>query len=78
MIPNYQSLMLPLLRLAEDEQEHRIGDAIDQLTQQLGLTQEDLAEMTPSIACPAMWRSLPRQWTAALSLSRCTIRTPIS
>jgi len=48
MIPDYQSLMLPLLRLAEDGREHRIGDVIEPLGQQLGLTQVELDEMLPS------------------------------
>lgn len=48
MIPDYQSLMLPLLRLAEDGLEHRIGDVIKALGQQLGLTQAELTEMLPS------------------------------
>ncbi len=48
MIPDYQSLMLPLLRLAEDGREHRIGDIIDPLGKQLGLNQDELAEMLPS------------------------------
>jgi len=48
MIPDYQSLMLPLLRLAEDRREHRIGDVIEPLGKQLGLTQSELDEMLPS------------------------------
>ena len=48
MIPDYQSLMLPLLRLAEDGREHRIGDVIELLGKQIGLTQAELDEMLPS------------------------------
>jgi restriction system protein len=48
MIPDYQSLMLPLLRLAEDGREHRIRDVIEPLGKELGLTQSDLDEMLPS------------------------------
>jgi len=48
MIPDYQSLMLPLLRLAEDGREHRIGDVIEPLGKQLGLTRSELDEMLPS------------------------------
>jgi restriction system protein len=48
MIPDYQTLMLPLLRLAQDGQEHRIRDVIEPLAKQLGLTADDLAEMLPS------------------------------
>ena len=47
MIPDYQSLMLPLLRLAEDGQEHRVRDVIAPLANQLGLSQAELHEMLP-------------------------------
>ena|SRR5215217_6746356 len=48
MIPDYQTLMLPLLRLAQDGQEHRIGHVIEPLAKQLGLSTDELAEMLPS------------------------------
>jgi restriction system protein len=48
MIPDYQSLMLPLLRLAEDGGEHQIGDVIEPLGKQFGLTQAELDETLPS------------------------------
>lgn len=48
MIPDYQSLMLPILRIAEDGEEHRIGDIIEPLGQKLGLNPQQLSEMLPS------------------------------
>src|SRR5437588_5665003 len=48
MIPDYQTLMLPLLRLVDNGAEHRIGEAIEPLAKQLGLTEQELAEMLPS------------------------------
>jgi restriction system protein len=48
MIPDYQTLMLPLLKYASDEKEHRIGDVIEPLAKQLDLTDTELAEMLPS------------------------------
>ena len=45
--PDYQSLMLPVLRLAA-EGEVRIGDAVERLAEQLGLSAEDRAELLPS------------------------------
>lgn len=48
MIPDYQSVMLPLLRLAQDGQEHRINSAIEALGRELQLTQSELEEMLPS------------------------------
>lgn len=47
-IPDYQSIMLPLLQLAEDGNEHRTKDAIAELARQFGLTDEELAKLTPS------------------------------
>jgi restriction system protein len=48
MVPDYQSLMLPLLSLAADGKEHRISDAITGLAGQLTLSDADLAQMLPS------------------------------
>jgi restriction system protein len=48
MIPDYQSLMLPLLRFADDGKEHRIGDVVEPLAKQLRLTESEATEMLPS------------------------------
>lgn len=48
MIPDYQSIMLPLLKYAGDKNEHHIRDAIDQLTNEFGLTEEESKEFVPS------------------------------
>ncbi|BBB59685.1 restriction endonuclease [Undibacterium sp. KW1] len=47
-IPDYQTLMLPLLRLASDSQEHRFRDAVEQLAQEFKLTDEQRDTMLPS------------------------------
>ncbi len=47
-IPDYQTLMLPLLKLAADEQEHSLKDATEALAQEFSLTEAELAEMLPS------------------------------
>ncbi|HQT77812.1 MAG: restriction endonuclease [Rhodospirillales bacterium 20-64-7] len=46
-VPDYQSLMLPVLLLATDG-ETRIGDAVERLAQQLGLTPDERARLLPS------------------------------
>lgn len=46
-IPDYQSLMLPVLRLAA-EAETRVPDAAEKLADQLGLSQAEREEMLPS------------------------------
>ncbi len=47
-IPDYQSIMLPLLQLAGDGQEHVIGDVIERLAEYFQLTDEDRRELLPS------------------------------
>ena len=47
-IPDYQTLMLPLLRLAGDGGELVIGQVIDRLARELGLSDEQRADMLPS------------------------------
>lgn len=51
-IPDYQTLMLPLLRLAADGQEHRFRDAVEQLVSEARLTDEERAQLLPSGAQP--------------------------
>lgn len=48
-VPDYQSLMLPLLRFAgEKKDETPTGEAVEVLAKELSLTDEDLKEMLPS------------------------------
>lgn len=48
-VPDYQSLMLPLLRFAgEKKDETSTGESVEVLAMELGLTDEDLKEMLPS------------------------------
>jgi restriction system protein len=47
-IPDYQSIMLPLLRLAADGTEHSIRAATESLADQFGLTQQERTELLPS------------------------------
>jgi restriction system protein len=47
-IPDYQSLMLPVLKLAGDGNEHRMADVVDTLASQLKLTEAEREELLPS------------------------------
>jgi len=47
-IPDYQTVMLPLLKLAADGKEHHIRDAINALGNQFGLTEQERKELLPS------------------------------
>jgi restriction system protein len=48
MIPDYQSLMLPLLRLASDRKEHKYRDIIENLASEFQLTDEERKELLAS------------------------------
>jgi restriction system protein len=47
-IPDFQSLMLPLLELLDDGGEHRFGEAVEALADRFGLSQEEREQMLPS------------------------------
>jgi restriction system protein len=47
-IPDFQSIMLPLLLLASDGEEHSISEAVSQLAHHFSLSDEDQAELLPS------------------------------
>lgn len=47
-IPDYQNIMLPLLELAADQQEHSMREAIDTLAEQFNLNQAERNELLPS------------------------------
>jgi len=47
-IPDYETLMLPVLRIAGDGKEHRIGDVIEQLADEFRLTADERQQLLPS------------------------------
>ena len=47
-IPDYQSIMLPLLSLTADNNEHSLREAIEQLATYFNLTKEEREELLPS------------------------------
>lgn len=51
-IPDYQTLMLPVLKLSADGAEHRFRDVVEQLATQLGITEAERAELLPSGTAP--------------------------
>src|SRR5688572_6617812 len=48
MIPDYQTLMLPILRLVSDQKEHKYRDLIDELAIQFNVTEEERKELLAS------------------------------
>ena len=47
-IPDYQAIMLPLLKFAGDKKEHSTQETIDALSEEFGLTEEEKKELLPS------------------------------
>ena len=48
MIPDYQTLMRPLLECIQDGQEHLFKNVIEQLADRFELTQEEREQLAPS------------------------------
>ncbi|MBU7025640.1 MAG: restriction endonuclease [Theionarchaea archaeon] len=48
MIPDYQTVMLPLLKLAGDQEEHENREAVEMLADHFDLTEEERKERLPS------------------------------
>ena len=47
-VPDFQTIMLPLLKFAGDRREHSTSEAIDALATDFRLTEEDRKELLPS------------------------------
>ncbi|HOL54123.1 MAG TPA: restriction endonuclease [Candidatus Paceibacterota bacterium] len=47
-IPDYQSIMLPLLKFAGDKKEHSIREAIEYIANSFNLTEDERREVLPS------------------------------
>src|SRR2546421_7060139 len=47
-IPDYQTLMLPLLNLLSDGQEHLLREAVQELADQFKLTDDERSQLLPS------------------------------
>jgi len=51
-IPVWQSIFLPLLRMAADGQQHRVKEAIEKLGVEFGLSSQELDEVYPQSGIP--------------------------
>jgi restriction system protein len=47
-IPDYETVMLPVLKIAGNGQEHRIRDVIEQFARDSALTDEERRQLLPS------------------------------
>lgn len=57
-IPDFQSLMLPLMRLIADGNEHAVREATFTIGQQFNLSESEWAEMLPSGRAPLFYNRL--------------------
>lgn len=48
MIPTYEEIMLPFLKILADGEEHALGDTHDKLSDHFDLTEEEIRELLPS------------------------------
>lgn len=46
-IPDYQSIMLPLLKFASDKEEHSFRESVEKLAQQFNLSEEERGKLLP-------------------------------
>ena len=51
-IPNYQTIMLPLLQFSSDGESHTIGEVTKALAEHFKLTENELSELLPSGSQP--------------------------
>ena len=47
-VPDFQSLFIPVLKVASDGNEHSLSATIETIARQLGLSEADRDEMLPS------------------------------
>ncbi|MBX3101708.1 MAG: restriction endonuclease [Bacteroidetes bacterium] len=52
MVPDFQTIMLPLLRVISDEKEHRFRDVVEKLASFFQLSELDRKELLPSGTAP--------------------------
>lgn len=54
-VPDFQSIMLPLLKLAGDGEVHSIHDAVEELAEQFSLSEEERSKLLPSGQQPVFY-----------------------
>ena len=47
-IPNYQTLMLPVLKLAADGEDHKFSQVVEELANKVNISTEERNELLPS------------------------------
>ena len=57
-IPDFQTLMLPLLKFVGNGQERLFRDAVESIAQEFSLTEAERAELLPSRRAPLFYNRL--------------------
>ena len=73
-IPDYQSIMLPLLRLADDGGEHRFRESVKTLADQYALTPEEWKQRLPSGVQPLFYNRVG--WARAYLVGAGLLQSP--
>lgn len=73
-IPDFQSIMLPLLSLAEDEKVHTIHNAVQKLSEKFSLSDEEKARMLPSGQQPVFYNRVG--WARTYLKKACLLEDP--
>ncbi len=47
-IPDFQTVMLPLLKLLSDGQEHSVSELVEKLSASFGLSEQEVKQLLPS------------------------------
>ena len=74
MIPSYEKIMLPLLKMLSDGKEHSLQEADDFLSDQFKLTEEEKRELLPSGQQPIFRNRLG--WARTYMKKACLLDTP--
>ena len=73
-IPDFQSILLPLLKFAGDGQEHSVKEAREYLANELSLTEEERHELLPSGRQPVFTNRVA--WAKAYLQMACLLNSP--
>lgn len=74
MIPDYQSIMLPLLQFVSDGKEHKMRNVTDGLAIKFGITEEEQKELLPSGVAPVFYNRTA--WAKTYLKKACLIDSP--
>jgi restriction system protein len=74
MIPDYQSIMLPLLQFVSDGKEHKMRNVTDGLAIKFGVTEEEQKELLPSGVAPVFYNRTA--WAKTFLKKACLIDSP--